>query len=74
MTVPWQGKPPDDNPPSVREATRRILGGHKPRGMTIGKDCPGCGQDGVWHYNENEIAKGFKCEVCDTVVPYDPAE
>lgn len=53
----------------VREATARILEGYQPRGMTIGRACPNCGVDGVWHWHPPGGSAGFRCEACQRVVP-----
>ncbi len=51
---------------TVKAATERILTDYKPRGMTIGRECPGCYRDGLWHWSDGSTM--FLCE-CGTKVP-----
>lgn len=45
----------------VKEATARILDGYKPRGMTMRRPCPGCGEDGKWHWGPGSTSVICEC-------------
>lgn len=57
-----------ENNCSVKDATRRILEGYRPRGATAGFSCPNGHGDGIWHWWPPTGAEGFSCEVCGAVV------
>lgn len=58
----------------VKDATRRILAGYRPRGATAGFDCPNGHGDGVWHWWPRTGAQGFTCEECGVVVDHRTGE
>lgn len=56
----------DDSNCTVKDATLCILESYRPRGMTVGKPCPSCNEDGKWDWGEG--SRSFVCE-CGNEVP-----